>query len=284
MVAGTICFASMIIFVRLASGAFNAFEIAFWRAFFGLLVMAPFLIRRGPGIVRTTRFGVHVLRNIAQTLSIVSWFYAIAHINLAEGIALQFTVPLFTMAMAVVFLKETFDAPRWIAAMVGFAGVLVILRPGVAHVTVPGLVTLFASVLFATSNTFAKSLSRTDSSVTVVFYMNLILMPLALCSMFFMPWTWPSPEQWPWLLGVAASGYCAHLCLTQAFRETDANVVMPLDFLKLVWVAILGFLIFGQVPTLWSCLGGLVIFGATYYIVRREAALVRRGRTASAGG
>lgn len=268
--AGTVCFASMIIFVRLASGAFHAFEIAFWRALFGVLVMVPFLARNGLRTVQTRRFGVHFMRNIAQTLGIVSWFYAIAHINLSEGMALQFTVPLFTMAMAVVFLKETFDGKRWAATLVGFAGVLVILRPGFVEVSFAALVTLFASVQFAASNTVAKALSRTDSSTTIVFYMNLIVLPLSLLSMAYIPWSWPRLGDWPWLLGVAVSGYFAHFFLAQAFRETEANVVMPFDFLKLIWVTLFAFVLFDQVPTVWSWLGGLVIFGATCYIVRRE--------------
>lgn len=268
--AGTVCFASMIIFVRLASGVFNAVEIAFWRALFGVFFMLPFLARYGLETVRTRRFGVHFLRNIAQTLGMVSWFYAIGHINLAEGMALQFTVPLFTMAMAVVFLKEKFDGKRWTATLLGFAGVLVILRPGIAEVSFAALVTLFAAVQFAASNTVAKALSRTDSSTTIVFYMNLIVLPLSMLSMVYVPWSWPGPGDWPWLLGVAVSGYFAHFFLAQAFRETEANVVMPFDFLKLIWVTLFAFLLFGQVPTLWSWLGGLVIFAATCYIVRRE--------------
>ena len=127
----TFAFMSMVMVVRHLSDSYNTGELAFWRALIGLGLLAPIFARSGSALFRTTQFRYHLLRNVMHFVGVAGWFYAISHINLSTGMALQFTVPLFTIVLAIFILGEKVDAARWVATAIGFAGVLVILRPGI---------------------------------------------------------------------------------------------------------------------------------------------------------
>ncbi len=271
MFLSTFAFAAMVIFVRQASSAFNSFEIAFWRAAFGLAMMLPWLARVRLGRLRTTRAKIHVARNIVHFIGIVTWFYVVARINLNVGIALQFTVPLFTIAMAALILKERVDAARWAATAVGFAGVLVIIRPDANAVDALALLTLASAAFYAGSNIGTMAIGQADSSEVVVFYMHLMHLPMALIGALAVGMTMPGWADVPALAGVALSATLAHYLLAQALRTAEASVIMPIDFLRLPWVAVLAFVMFDEVPVAGAWIGGAVIFGAAYYILRRES-------------
>lgn len=275
MVVGTFAFAVMIVLVRKTSVKFNAFEITFWRAAFGLVFMAPWLMRARFSGLRTSRGHIHLCRNLLHFVGIVLWYFAVARINLTEGMALQFTVPLFTIALAMLVLGERVDSRRWIATLVGFCGVLIILRPGAIPITIVPLAVLVASVFYAGSNILTKVLSRNDPADAIVFYMNLAHVPLALAGALVIGWTVPAGTDLIWLAGVALSATIAHYCLARAFREADASQVIAIDFLKLPWVTLLALMMFGEIPSVWGWLGGAVIFFSAYYIVRRDARLAR---------
>jgi drug/metabolite transporter (DMT)-like permease len=275
MLLGTFAFAVMIILVRKTSQTFTAFEITFWRALIGLMFMTPWMMRVKFAGLRTNRPGLQLWRNMLHVVGIVLWYYAIAHINLTEGMALQFTVPLFTIALAMLILKERVNAARWIATFVGFAGVLVILRPGVVDISLVSVIVIVSAIFYAASNVTTKVLAGIDSPNVIVFYMNLIHIPLALIGVALTGWTIPGWIDLGWLIAVAASATLAHYCLAHALREADASLVMPYDFLKLPWVTLLAFLAFGEIPSFWGWIGGLVIFASVTYIVRRETRIGR---------
>ena len=276
MFLSTFAFTSMVGFVREATATFNAFEVTFWRAFFGLVVMVPWLVRVRFRRLRTTRAKIHLTRNVVHFIGIVMWFYVVARINLSVGIALQFTVPLFTIAMAALILKERVDAARWTATAIGFAGVLVIIRPDTGAVDVLAAITLMSAAFYAASNIATMAIGREDSSELVVFYMHLMHLPMALIGALVFGISVPSWSDLPTLVGVAVSATLAHYLLAQALREADASVVMPIDFLRLPWVAALAFTLYGEIPEPGAWIGGAIIFGAAYYILRRES---RVGRT-----
>lgn len=275
MLLGTFSFAVMIVLVRKASQTFTAFEITFWRALFGLIFMAPWIMRVRLAGLRSNRPGLQLWRNTLHVVGIVMWYYAIARINLTEGMALQFTVPLFTIALAMLILKERVDAQRWIATFVGFAGVLVILRPGLVDISLISVIVIVSAMFYAASNVTTKVLAGIDSPNVIVFYMNLIHIPLALIGVALTGWTIPGVVDLGWLIAVAGAATLAHYCLAHALREADASLVMPYDFLKLPWVTFLAFLAFGEIPSMWGWIGGLVIFASVTYIVRRETKIGR---------
>jgi len=275
MLLGTFAFAVMIVLVRKASQTFTAFEITFWRALFGLIFMSPWIMRARLAGLRTSRPGLHLWRNTLHVIGIMMWYYAIAHINLSEGMALQFTVPLFTIALAMLILKERVDAARWIATFVGFSGVVIILRPGAVEISLVSVIVIVSAMFYAASNVTTKILAGIDSPNVIVLYMNLIHIPLALIGVALTGWTVPGLVDLGWLIAVAGFATLAHYCLAHALHEADASLVMPYDFLKLPWVTFLAFLAFDEKPSVWGWIGGLVIFASVTYIVRRETKIGR---------
>lgn len=279
MVLGAVAFVAMVILVRYASARFSAVELLFWRALFGLMFLAPWLVGGGIRGIRSARPGLQVGRCVIHFFGGILWFFVISKINLALGMTLQFTVPLFTILGAMIFLGERTDGRRLAATLVGFAGVIIALRPGSGGIDTLALITLASAVLYGLSNVMTKVLSRTDPSNVVVFYMNLIHLPMSVVAMLIFGFTVPGWADLPWLIGVALAANLAHLCLVQAFRNGDAGAIMPLDFLKLPMISGGAYILLGQPtdPTTW--IGGAVIFAATYYIVLRETRRGKRAKT-----
>ena len=217
-----VAFMFMVMIVRHLSADFNAGELAFWRALFGLALMVPVFSRTGSALFRTDRFGMHLFRNLMHFVAIAGWYYAISGINLSVGMSLQVSVPLITIVLAIVFLREKVDAARWIAAVLGFAGVLIILRPGVEPVTLFAVAALVSAAGYAGANIATKMLMPGSSSDTIVFYMNLIHLPLAFGTAMLMGGLGvPSLEKLPWLVGLGASATLAHWLLAQALGARD---------------------------------------------------------------
>lgn len=268
----TFAFMSMVMIVRHISDRYNTGELAFWRALIGLALLAPIFIRSGSALFRTEQFRFHLLRNVMHFVGVAGWFYAISRMNLSTGMALQFTVPLFTILLAIVFLREKVDPARWVATIIGFAGVLVILRPGVEPVTLAAIAALVSALGYGAANIATKVLVRNCSSDTIVFYMNVMHLPMALCAAWAMGGiSVPATPDIPWLIGLAASATLAHWLLAKALGEADASLIIVVDFTKLPWVTLGAFVFFGEAPVVWAWVGGMVIFASTVYIVRRAA-------------
>ena len=275
MVASTFLIAAMHIAIRHVSAAIHPFEIAFFRSLFALLVVLPWFVRYGLGPLRTRRIGLHGLRAIFNAASMLAFFYALSIAPLAEVTALGFTAPIFATALAALLLGEVVGLRRWSAIVIGFLGVLLIVRPGLGEVGPGQLLTLGSSLSWAGALLVIKTLSRTDSSVTIISYMGLLMMPLVLIPALFV-WQWPDPAQLLWLVLIGVLGGAGQLCMTESLRLADTAVVMPIDFCKLLWVSALAFAIFGEIPDAFTWLGGSVIFASTLYITYRERALRSR--------
>lgn len=275
MFLSSLAFASMIMCVRVSSAKFTTFEMTFWRSLFGVLILLPFMARGGFVRLRTRQLGYHTLRSVIQFTGVVLWFYAIGHINLSQGQSLQFTVPLFTVGLAAIFLGERVDIFRWIATLSGFAGVLIILRPGFNEVSVVAILTVVSAACYGGANVVTKVLQREDSSETIVFYMCLMHTPVALIIALALGFTIPALADWPALVGIAIAATLAHYFLAQGLGAAPAGVVMPFDFLKLPVVTALAYVLFAEIPDLWAWIGAVVICGATYFVMRRETRLGR---------
>jgi drug/metabolite transporter (DMT)-like permease len=275
MVTSGACFAGMAGLIRYLSTDMHAFEIAFFRNIAGVLVMMPWLMRVGIGGLRTERLGLYVLRGVTSIVAMLSFFWALTAMPITEATALNFTMPIFATILAVIFLGEVVRARRWTAILVGFGGVLIILRPGLEVVTLPALMALLGALMVASSVIIIRLLSTTESPNAIVLYMGLFLIPLSLPPALYV---WRDPT---WLqLGLAALvgvlGTAAHQCYTRAIYAAEASVVMPFDFARLIFVAILGYVAFGQSSDLWTWIGAVVIVGAGVYIAQREARLGRK--------
>lgn len=275
MTAAAFCFAVMNYLVRIGAEALDPIQIAFFRNLFALLVMLPWLIRAGPTAFATSRFPAHAGRAVLGLLAMFCWFYSVTLLPLAEAVALNFTLPLFATAGAALILGEVVRARRWTATLIGFLGVLVILRPGFTEISPAFALPIVAAVFMAASSLMVKSLSGTDSPKAIVFYMNLLLTPLSLIPALFV-WRWPGWQALGVmaLLGLIAA--IAHLFLTSSYSKADASAILPFDYTRLPFVAVIAYLAFGELPDLWTWVGAGIIAAATLYIARREARIARR--------
>ena len=275
MFVSTFFFASMHASIRHVSATIHPFEIAFFRSLFALVVVLPWFVRLGLEPLRTRRFGLHAARAAFNVFAMLSFFYALSIAPLSEVTALGFTAPIFATLLAAMVLGETVRLRRWTAIGIGFAGVLIILRPGFEQVGPGQLLVLFSSLIWACALLVIKTLSRTDSSVTITSYMALLMMPLILVPAAFV-WQWPDGGELLWLVLIGVLGGTGQLCVAEALHQADTAVVMPFDFCKLIWITVLAYLAFGEVPDRFTWLGGGVVFASVLYITYRE----RRATTA----
>jgi drug/metabolite transporter (DMT)-like permease len=246
----------------------------FLRYLFGLLVMLPLLLHgklvdwwpRNPG-GQFTRGAVH-------TVGLVLWFLALPHIPLADTTAIGFTGPLFIMIGAWLFLREPMRWERWLATAIGFAGVLIVVGPSLG-LGAPGggsgyhLLMLASAPVFAVSFLITKVLTRTETAGVIVVWqaltVTLFSLPMALLA-----WQAPSALQWLGFALCGLLGSAGHYCLTRSFHAADISATQSLKFLELVWASLLGWLMFADLPTRTTLLGGVVIVAATLWVARRE--------------
>ena len=274
MVLAGVLFGGMSVAVRYVTQSIHPFEAAFFRNFFGLLVLAPSFILHGWRPLRTRRPGLHFLRAALNVVAMLSFFYALSITPIALAQALGFTAPLFAAMLAVLLLGERIRVRRITAIAVGFAGALLILRPGQQPVELGPVLVLASSAVWGCTVIVIKSLSRTDSAVTITAYMLLLMSPMTLACALFV-WTWPSTGELLMLAAIGISGTLAQMCMVQSLRLADTMVVLPFDFTKLVWGALLAWVVFGEMIDGWTFLGAMVIFAGGLYVAYRERQLVR---------
>jgi len=256
-------FMMMAISGRELSAELTTFQILFFRSLVGFVVISVVLRHAGWGQLRTRVFGTHLIRNVAHYGGQYGWFYGIALLPLAEVFAIEFTMPIWTAVFAAMLLGERVNGRRALAIAVGFAGILIMLRPGVAVVSPAALAVLGAALAYGFAHTLTKRLSGIDSPLAILFYTTAMQLPLA-----FVPalhdWVWPSSAAWPWLFGVGVTALSAHYCLTRAFMLEDAAVVMPMDFLRLPLIAVVGLLLYREPIQYWVFVGGAIVFAGSW--------------------
>jgi drug/metabolite transporter (DMT)-like permease len=257
-----------------ADGGIHAFEIAFFRSFFGFVAMAVVVLATTRRVPRVTALRPLGGSSLFHLMAMLSFFYGMAMMPLAESAALTFTAPLFGTLAAALFLGERVHARRWIAILVGFLGVLVVLRPGMVPVGIGPALVLFSTVAFAGVTVLVKRMTATEATTSVVFYQSLFVSVLTLPAA--LPvWTTPDPTMLAWLALIGALSTAGWLCFTRAFALADASALLPLEFTRLPFVALLGYLAFGEVPDVWVWLGAAVIFASGLAIAHRENAAAR---------
>lgn len=277
MVFATMAWAALIIMVRIVSARYSSFEILFWRNLVSVLLMTPLMLRSGWAPLRTKRLPMHVLRAVLAYIGMVGMFYGIARIAIADVVALSFTQPLFISLMAGLLLGEVVGRHRWIAAAVGFLGVLVILRPGFASVELATMIVLGSALSYAGSNICIKALMRTDTPLQAVIFVNLLMLPLGAGPA---AWLWVTPE-WtdlPWFVGIGISGSLGVYFVSRAYNVADASAVTPYDFMRLPFAAGGAWLLFGETGDLWTWIGALIIFAGAYGLTLAEARRGVKGR------
>ena len=279
MMLSTVMFAAMHTAIRYTTQQMPAAEVAFFRNAFGLLVILPLLVRRGPSLFYTQKLGLHMLRAVLNVVSMLAFFLGLSLTPLARATALSFTAPLFTALLSALLLGEVFRWRRWTAIVVGFFGTLVILRPGVQAFDLGSLLIICSSLLWGLAIIDIKVLGRTESTMTITAYVTVLLIPMTLLAAVFV-WETPPPHLWGWLVFIGVIGTLGQIVVTDALKLADMTVLMPLDFLKLVWATMFGILLFAEVPDLLTWVGAAIVFGSSCYIVWRESK-VRKEKAAS---
>lgn len=272
MLVACLLFAILNAFIREASRAMHPFQAVFFRNLFGLLFMLPWIRTAGLESLNRHRIRLYLGRTAVGLLSMFAWFWALKLLPFAEAIALSFASPLFATLLAALFLGEQVRIRRWTAILAGFAGVLVILRPGADAFSVGALFALASAALGACGIIFTKQLVRSESTTAVVTIMVLIQTPMALIPALFV-WEWPAASLWPMLLTMGLAGSLGHMSFVRALRLAEASSLMPYDYARLVFAAIIGWLFFAEVPDNWTWVGSAVIAAAAVYIARREVKL-----------
>ncbi|MPZ78755.1 MAG: EamA family transporter [Deltaproteobacteria bacterium] len=275
MVASAAAFTVMTTLIREAAPDVHPFEIAFFRALVNLVLMIPFAIRAGGVGLKTNNHKVFALRGVCGLGFLMTYFSGAALIPVAESQALIFTSPLWGALLAVLFLGERVNRVRALALIAGFAGVLIILRPGLVQISFGALLVLAGALAAAASNTIVKFTTRTDHPDAIVFYQMVYVTPMIAVPALWV-WTWPNLEQLLLMFGVGFFATLNQRFLSRAYAAADATAVLPFEFARLPVAAVIGFLAFRELPDIWAWVGGAVIFSASLYMVRRETRAARR--------
>lgn len=279
MLAATACFAVMNGLIRYLGkdGLVPPAEIAFFRAFFGLVLLLPVVAWYGTSLVKTQRLGMHALRGTIQGVSMVLFFLGLSMIVLAKATAFEFAAPIIATAIAILFLGEPVRIRRLVAMGIGFVGIMIVLRPGFIPLDWGPVLVILSVIIWAGCQLMIRSLSRTESSFAQTFYMTLFLMPVNFAAA--MPfWIWPSWHAILILVLIAAVANVGTVLYGEAFRRADMSAVLPLESTKIVWTASIGWAFFAETPDIWTLFGGFVIFAAAAYITIREAQLARAAK------
>ena len=256
--------------VKLLSNELHPIIICFYRCLMGLIIITPFVARNNFKALQTDNMRLQIFRALINIISMICWFSAIGMMHFEKATALGFTTPLFTTVLAVLILGEVIRFHRTAALLLGFIGILIIIRPGYMPFEFGTILMLIASFSFSFVLIFVKKLSATDSSLTIIFYHLIYMTPVFfILSLFY--WENINLNQLIIFTLMGASGLLSHWCLAQAFKMSDTTFVMPLQFTKLIWASLIGLFIFAEQPDIWTWIGGIIIFISVVYITYREA-------------
>ena len=276
MIVAQFSFVGMAVAGRELSDTMGTFEILFLRSGVAIIILVAMLPKLGLSKIRSQNLGLHLFRNFVHFGAQFGWFLGISLLPLATVFSLEFTTPIWSAALAVIFLGEKLNRGRIIAILFGFAGVLVILQPGLAAIDIASLAVLGAAFGFALTYIVTKKLTALDRPFTILFYMNLIQLPLSLTPALF-DWVPPAVNDIPWIILVGITGMIAHFALTKAFMLADATLIVPFDFLRLPLIAVVGFIFYSESVGIALFVGASVIFAGNYYNIRIEQMARKHG-------
>ena len=275
MIGSVICFSSMDLIVKyLDDVPFG--QVLFMRFFFGMIPIF-FLIPRDKifTFYKTKRPILHAWRACCGALAICALFVALRNLPLADVISLTFTGPLFVTIMSVIFLSEKVGIRRWSAVLIGFIGMLFIIRPAFQEMNLYYVFPIIFSLGFANVAISIRSLSKTEPNYLIAFYFSLLSLLVALGTIV-NGWIWPTPYEALLFVILGLSGGIANLLLTQSYRLADASLVSPIKYLSLIVAVVAGYLIFSEVPKSMTLFGASLIVISSFIIFRREATLKKQ--------
>ena len=267
MFGAILSFVGMAIAARELSTELNALQILFWRSFAGALLMPVLLFYDGWNQVKSSRITLQVSRGALHCLAQYGWFFGITMIPLAEVFAIEFTTPIWTIIFASLFLGERLSLGRIAAVVLGFFGILVILRPGSEIIDTASLIVLGSAALYAVTYVMVSILARNDTPLCIMFYMTYVQLGLSFIGIAF-NWGAPSIGLTVWVVLVGAFGLSAHFCMAQALSKGEASEVIPIDFLRLPIIMMVAYILYAEPLDPWLLAGVALIVGGNYWNVR----------------
>ena len=257
--------------VKYLSKEIHIFEIAFFRCALVIFVLAPIIFQQGKKIFKTKQPKVQFLRITTNSVAMLCFFYGISTTPLAQLTTLGFTVPIFATILAVIFMKEKIRLRRTTALIVGFIGTIIVMRPDIS-IELGALLIIFSSFLWSICLIFIKKLTQTDSAVTISLYFGIGMIP-ATFALAFPVLEMIDLRQFIILIFIAITGTVAQTIMNSALEKGELALLLPFDFLRLIWSVLIGYALFSEEPTITLWLGGFLIIGSTSYIAWREATL-----------
>lgn len=268
MMVGGLSMVLMQASVKLLSDALHPFVITLFRALLVFIIILPILLWNGLGTVKTSSIKLQVIRGGVGGVCMLCMFTGFSLVSLPEATSLLFTVPIFATILSVMFLSERVGIKRWGAIFLGFAGILVITRPDVS-LNLGHLLLLSSAILWSISIVIAKKLTEKDAIISITFWQAMGCVPLALIASLFV-WEMPTLTQLLYLLGIAGLGTLGHALVYASLKLGKVSFLLPLDYIRIIWSTLLGFLLFGSLPTLYLYAGTFLIISATAFISYRE--------------
>ncbi len=270
MLIAVTVWSAMMILVKALSAEYTSFQILFIRTLFGLAILTPILWRNGFSTLKTRRLPLHMSRAVFAYFGMLGLFIGLGSIPIAEVVSLSFTQPIFIFLLAAILLGEKLNARRVIAILGGFAGVLILLRPGFIEVGFGAAVVLGGAIAYAFSNVCIKKLMTTENVTSTTVWVNILMCPLAGIPAAFY-WVTPTLPDLALLAGVGLTGTAGIWFISRAYATAEMSAVVPFDFLRLPIVAAAGWIWFGEITDIWTIAGAAVIFASTYALARSEA-------------
>ncbi|WP_422049647.1 DMT family transporter [Shimia sp.] len=266
MSGAILSFTSMAIAGRAVSLELDTFEIMMYRSFFGIVLVVGAATMAGTLREVTSRnLGLHLIRNISHFAGQNLWFFAITAIPLAQVFALEFTSPIWAILLSPLLLGERLRPIGLLAALIGFIGILIVARPTPQSVDIGQIAAATAAIGFALSAIFTRKLTRTETITCILFYLTVMQAGLGLLfAGFDGDIALPSWESLPWIILISCAGLVAHFCLTTALSLAPAAAVMPIDFIRLPLIAVVGMSLYGEPLDLWVLVGATIIFAGNY--------------------
>ena len=263
------CAVLMSVFLKLAQNDINVFTAGFLRFFFGLIVIFPFIIKSNFNIYKTNNLKFHLIRSMINVPMMILGFAALMYIPLEQIKAIGFLSPILVVILSVLILKEKIYIIRILALIIGFVGVLIILRPGIIEINIGAYMVLLSGLLWSTVIIITKFMSKEDSPMTILTYqytfVTIFTLPFALIY-----WTNPTLNSLYYTLLAAIVGTVLHLCINNSYRLADLSVIQPVWFTQLIFASVFGFSIFGEIPDGWTWAGGILVFSSVLIITYRE--------------
>jgi drug/metabolite transporter (DMT)-like permease len=262
----------MLSFLKIAQEDVNVYVAGFFRFFLGLVIILPYIVRNKDAVLKTTHLKQHFLRAILGLPAMLIYFSALVLLPIEKLTAISFIVPLIVTILAVFFLGEKIYIYRTLALMLGFSGMLVIIRPGFVDISIGVYMVLFSALLWSINIIITKKISKDDSAITILAYQSIFMSLLSFFIVLFF-WEMPSLKTFIYLILAAMCGTVLHLTLNHAFKLVDVSMTQPYSFLNLVFASIIGYFVFDEMPDLYTWIGALIIFTGVLIISYREMKL-----------